>query len=1213
MAVITNNFPYYDDYDPQDNYQRILFKPGVAVQARELTQLQSILQNQIETLGNYVVDDGVVLQGANFIENYNARSIRISNTTPLTSAIVNKYVRGITSNVVGKVVQFIAADSGTIGDPQTLIINWTGQGNAGRSKLGIFNQNEVLYFYNTENAAACTTITATATTANTAANVTYTSTCSIPKYSKTVTLSSATTDILAGDYVNHPSLIIANGDTGLYVSKVVSSTELELNKPSPVEITVSSGVVSFVRENTQLPLYVHVNPGVFYKNGFFIQSPSANVIVDKYNQTPYKSVGINLEFINTGYEDDPALLDPAIGSTNYFAPGADRLKANVEYVTVSLGTDNQPNRGLYDNFIGVKTYLGDKFNLINRQNVDNPLAKTLAERTYLESGNYNVEDLNLVTPSSFNVNDANVEYSTVGGIYYVGGNLVKVPAQVVKIRKGRDTKLASASQIGTRFGNYTLVEDFSKSQLNPGNVDIYANVEIHGDFTMTNRIGTATLKAVEFDSVKSSASTKVYRLYFHRINMETNTFANARSFTANVSGTSYFRCNVNSQALSLSGVDGTLLYDSANQKGFFGLLNKRISGVDPNTLDYYYRTTIKNQTFTSGNAVINLTGNETWVGDVAPSAIPGAVLNTNYAMTVTTAGSSTNLGQYALTPVKVRLNSSTQLEIGTQDSGFNGTADILVTKRVRGSLSAVNYRTKTLTTGTALLDFTRAGNIGNTLVTLGRSDVYKILYANTIPSNNTHGGVWTSGTTYYKGNVVAYNNTGYYCNVTTTIDTSFPTANFSPLGADTLSLYVLDNGQRDSFYDHGGVSNTTSKANVFVIFNYFEHTGTGPIVANSYLNAGLTYSSIPIHKTDAGNYVALSDVIDFRPRRENSSSRHFDATTRNYRFNMQPAITPANIDEYTLSTDYNYYLPRRDVIVLDKKGRIFIKEGVSSLSAPAPILNLNDTEEIVLGYTTVAPYTMNRNEISINLVPRKRYTMRDIADLDARIGNLQVIISNLIKVINNQSFNTITDDNNSLYTVLSTVTESFGAPSGTTDLDKTKGTYDSSRGAIGSTVQSDSITFKLDTTSLPSQIVETSNTISMAYSQESMIKFVDASTDGPVVINPFELTSLQGRVTITPKGTSSVNRVLTNAYSPVESAVLIPASATVSYDNIEFGISGSSTTVDDVKTTYSSSSDAVAYRQALEDATRTVYGNSNNKIRNIATGITDLWITSENL
>ena len=46
MALNFNTDPYYDDYNEDKNFHRILFKPGVAVQARELTQLQTILQNQ---------------------------------------------------------------------------------------------------------------------------------------------------------------------------------------------------------------------------------------------------------------------------------------------------------------------------------------------------------------------------------------------------------------------------------------------------------------------------------------------------------------------------------------------------------------------------------------------------------------------------------------------------------------------------------------------------------------------------------------------------------------------------------------------------------------------------------------------------------------------------------------------------------------------------------------------------------------------------------------------------------------------------------------------------------------------------------------------------------------------------------------------------------------------------------------------------------------
>ena len=43
-----NNSPYFDDFNRDNEYYRVLFKPGIPVQSRELTNLQSILQNQIE-------------------------------------------------------------------------------------------------------------------------------------------------------------------------------------------------------------------------------------------------------------------------------------------------------------------------------------------------------------------------------------------------------------------------------------------------------------------------------------------------------------------------------------------------------------------------------------------------------------------------------------------------------------------------------------------------------------------------------------------------------------------------------------------------------------------------------------------------------------------------------------------------------------------------------------------------------------------------------------------------------------------------------------------------------------------------------------------------------------------------------------------------------------------------------------------------------------
>ena len=61
-----NQDPYFDDFDESKDFHRILFKPGVAVQARELTQLQTILQTQIERFGDNILKEGTIVKGCAF-------------------------------------------------------------------------------------------------------------------------------------------------------------------------------------------------------------------------------------------------------------------------------------------------------------------------------------------------------------------------------------------------------------------------------------------------------------------------------------------------------------------------------------------------------------------------------------------------------------------------------------------------------------------------------------------------------------------------------------------------------------------------------------------------------------------------------------------------------------------------------------------------------------------------------------------------------------------------------------------------------------------------------------------------------------------------------------------------------------------------------------------------------------------------------------------
>lgn len=75
-----NISPYFDDFDPANEYYKVLFKPGYPVQARELTTAQSILQNQIERLGDHIFKEGSVVVPGSISYKNDLNSVILENT-----------------------------------------------------------------------------------------------------------------------------------------------------------------------------------------------------------------------------------------------------------------------------------------------------------------------------------------------------------------------------------------------------------------------------------------------------------------------------------------------------------------------------------------------------------------------------------------------------------------------------------------------------------------------------------------------------------------------------------------------------------------------------------------------------------------------------------------------------------------------------------------------------------------------------------------------------------------------------------------------------------------------------------------------------------------------------------------------------------------------------------------------------------------------------
>mgnify|MGYP001359023826 CR=1 FL=1 len=126
-----NIAPYYDDFDESKNYHRIMFRPGFAVQARELTQLQTALQSQIDKLGQYNFNDGSRVVGGKVTVNTEYDFVKLTSTSNV-SQFVGTTITGGTNGVTAKVLEAVAA---TGSDPDTLYIEYNGSGTANATKL----------------------------------------------------------------------------------------------------------------------------------------------------------------------------------------------------------------------------------------------------------------------------------------------------------------------------------------------------------------------------------------------------------------------------------------------------------------------------------------------------------------------------------------------------------------------------------------------------------------------------------------------------------------------------------------------------------------------------------------------------------------------------------------------------------------------------------------------------------------------------------------------------------------------------------------------------------------------------------------------------------------------------------------------------------------------------------------------------------------------
>jgi len=151
-----NVSPYFDDFTEDKKFHRVMYRPAFAVQARELTTQQSILQNQIESFGDHMFAHGAMVIPGQISFDNNYFAVKLTSFNGTLSLYNANTITGGTSGVVADVVGFVATD-GT--DPDTLFVKYRNSGTANEATA--FTDGETITSGQT---AASTAVVSTCTT-----------------------------------------------------------------------------------------------------------------------------------------------------------------------------------------------------------------------------------------------------------------------------------------------------------------------------------------------------------------------------------------------------------------------------------------------------------------------------------------------------------------------------------------------------------------------------------------------------------------------------------------------------------------------------------------------------------------------------------------------------------------------------------------------------------------------------------------------------------------------------------------------------------------------------------------------------------------------------------------------------------------------------------------------------------------------------------------
>lgn len=998
-----NSNPYWDDFDDTKRYVRILFRPAIAVQARELTQLQTIIQDQLEKFASNIFKDGAIVSGCAISDVPTIPYVRFgdidqSNTIIDVKDYIGKTLVSSTTNLTARIITANSGSNTTYPNTNIAYVKYLNTGNNGATTFG---NNEPLYVYNVPRTGNNTLdLVATVNTYISNSTTTTVGNARGVSVSKGLVFQKGFfiyTDSQIG-IVNAYGTDAANAVIGFKTTETIITSDQDtsltdnalgyenVNAPGAHRLQLTPQLVSLqanVAANT-----LGFSPIALYNYNRIVevqQSPY-NAIEDEIAK---RSSETNGNFIIKPFTVDTikdtsntqqyiARVNPGAG----YADGYRIETLKTVFVTGRRGTDTdyateQQITTNYGNYVYVQEFCGGwnvkSLNSVNIYDTAQAAVTGHLFSTQAVSGNI--------------IGTANIK-----AISYVSG-IPGTPTALYKI-----FLFNIVMNSGKTFSNAKSIVFSSGSPIG------YADLVNTTIYESSNRAPLWSFGKNALISLKNSSNA-------------INTSYVARQIATGLSLQTDGTIVLN---ITSSGPGGTdvmpygagVYYDNIAQNFIISTNASAVSNTLSGTISVNSTSNVvtgSSTTFTSDFGV----GEYIYINSTARRIT--SITNTTY-LTVDTPFGSANTGTYTKYIPNGYIIPISQTLPGSRSITVSNSTSITIQTGLRPT-SALNV--------TIQYDVKRTNTAA--IKKLIKKNRYVVI--NTANAVNKNIGPWPLGISDVHKISAIY--TGNSANVTST---------------DIKTKFVLDNGQKDTHYDYASIAlapGSSISANTWltVQLDYFTantSSGVGFFSVDSYpiddantanVNAIQT-KDIPVYVSDTGGRYSLRDIIDFRPIANNIAvdTGYVDISNTSAMIVAAntASINPTNSITYSLAAtgaytpspaqnmqaDINYYLPRYDLFYVDDVGFMHIKEG-----APAdnPMQPVNPSSGMPIATLFVPPYpsltsdeisslssinSLTKNivrdvssKISVSIVTNRRYTMRDIGTLDQRITNLEYYAS----------------------------------------------------------------------------------------------------------------------------------------------------------------------------------------------------------------------------